>query len=440
MAFSTSEERDKMTGQGLNAVRNLYNQWSDEERGKYALVEVNLKNFQYYNAKYGKEFGDFILELVYQVIERLVEGRGFVNHTYADTFHFFIEYEELPGKTDDDCLLDSFLMDLLQTVFLYDHPTLYKNIFLSVGVILPRFLHGDFEQLIFKLGVTRKSCPHIHSRVNSYEIYTDEKYAGYIRKLDLAKRLTFARVNNEFQLYVQPKVDIRTNKIVGGEVLMRWSQSGDVPLREYLALLVEFAEIYVVDKMLFRTACKYLKEGLDQNRPRVPLSFNITNLALLLRNSHQEYVSIMEEIGVPSQYIEMEVLEDVTFQDNERIPEILRYFKEKHVRCSLDDFGTGNSSFAFLLNGDIDAIKLDRIFFRGELTPKRKALLRQLFEIGRNVGVDVIAEGVEDQVYIDYLREIGGTVVQGFYYYKPMPLEEFQALLDQQEEQKQPHT
>ena len=67
-------------------------------------------------------------------------------------------------------------------------------------------------------------------------------------------------------------------------------------------------------------------------------------------------------------------------------------------------------------------------------------LLRQLFEIGRNVGVDVIAEGVEDQVYIDYLREIGGTVVQGFYYYKPMPLEEFQALLDQQEEQEQPHT
>ena len=151
------------------------------------------------------------------------------------------------------------------------------------------------------------------------------------------------------------------------------------------------------------------------------------------KNSQKEYVAIMEEIGVPGEYIEFELLEDIKFQNDKRIPEILNFFKERGIRCSLDDFGTGNSSFAFLINGGIDAIKLDRMFFRGELTKEREFFLKHIFEMAREVNVDIISEGVEDKEYIDYLKEIGGEFVQGFYYYKPMPLDDFQKLLNSQE-------
>lgn len=306
-------------------------------------------------------------------------------------------------------------------------------LFLSFGILLPNSLHENFEELITKLGITRKSCPQIKSRVNSFEVYDNNNYNKYVRKLDLAKRLTEARINNEFEIHIQPKVNIHTDKIVGGEVLLRWSKSGDIPLYEYLPLLIEYEEIYLVDLNNFRKACHYIKEGLNNKEPRVPLSFNITNVALLQKNSQKEYVAIMEEIGVPGEYIEFELLEDIKFQNDKRIPEILNFFKERGIRCSLDDFGTGNSSFAFLINGGIDSIKLDRMFFRGELTKERKFFLKHIFEMAREVNVDIISEGVEDKEYIDYLKEIGGEFVQGFYYYKPMPLDDFQKLLDSQE-------
>lgn len=107
-------------------------------------------------------------------------------------------------------------------------------LFLSFGILLPNSLHENFEELITKLGITRKSCPQIKSRVNSFEVYDNNNYNKYVRKLDLAKRLTEARINNEFEIHIQPKVNIHTDKIVGGEVLLRWSKSGDIPIAKKL--------------------------------------------------------------------------------------------------------------------------------------------------------------------------------------------------------------
>lgn len=432
MSFFCLEENN-MKDNGLTFIKELYYNFSDEERKKYALVEVNIKNFQYYNAKYGEKYGDSVLKNVYEIITNFVDGRGYANHTYADNFHFFIEYKENKELNESENVLDCFLLELIKKIFFNSDPILYNNIFLSFGILLPNSLHGNFEELITKLGITRKGCPQIKSRVNSFEVYDNNNYNKYVRKLDLAKRLTEARINNEFEIHIQPKVNIHTDKIVGGEVLLRWSKSGDIPLYEYLPLLIEYEEIYLVDLNNFRKACHYIKEGLNNKEPRVPLSFNITNVALLQKNSQKEYVAIMEEIGVPGEYIEFELLEDIKFQNDKRIPEILNFFKERGIRCSLDDFGTGNSSFAFLINGGIDSIKLDRMFFRGELTKERKFFLKHIFEMAREVNVDIISEGVEDKEYIDYLKEIGGEFVQGFYYYKPMPLDDFQKLLNSEE-------
>lgn len=169
---------------------------------KYALVEANIKNFQYYNAKYGQEYGDSVLKNVFQILQEFVEGRGYVSHTYADNFHFFIEYTETDDPNQSQHILSSFLLELMKKLFFNPDPILHKNIFLSFGIILPSSLHGSFEHLINKLGVIRKSC-------------------------------------------------------------------------------------------------QYIKEGLEQNNPRVPLSFNITNVALLQQNSHREYLAILEEVGLP---------------------------------------------------------------------------------------------------------------------------------------------
>lgn len=432
MSFSKDRDSNDLLNKNIKPIKDLYYSLTDKERKKYALVEMNIKNFKYYNAKYGREYGDVILNKFHNITSEFIGNKGYVNHTYADNFHFFIEYTEDKNLEEEDSLLAGFLNELIDKLFFNLDSIIDRNVYVSFGIILPSSLNGDFDELINKLSIIRKGCPHIRSRAFSFEIYSEEKYNKYIKKLDLAKNLTSSRVNDEFDIYIQPKVNIHTEKIVGGEVLLRWNKNKEIGLNEYLPVLIEFEEIYLVDLNNFRKACKYIKEGIEKNEPRVQLSFNITNVALLLNDSYEQYISIIEEMGIDTKYIEFELLEDIKFESDKNLCTIIEEFRARDIKCSLDDFGTGNSSFAFLLNGYINSIKLDRMFFRGELTIKRKELIRNLFEIAKVMNVEVVAEGVEDIEYIDYLREVGCNVVQGYYYYKPMPLDEFQKLLDKQ--------
>ena len=120
------------------------------------------------------------------------------------------------------------------------------------------------------------------------------------------------------------------------------------------------------------------------------------------------------------------------FKDEGMVQDVIKSFNEEGFRCSLDDFGAGNASFSVLLKGYINTIKLDRIFFKDEITEQRKKVISNIIEIGKALDVDVVAEGVEDKEYIDFLKTTDCRIVQGFYYYYPMPLHEFQRLLDRQ--------
>lgn len=413
---------------------DFYQNLSPQERHSYAFVEMNIKYFSYYNARFGHAYGDELLQLVQQILEKFLHNRGVFQRTFGDTFHFFISCHEDPAYSDDDNALHSFLSDLVDELFDNHDRHAHQNIFMSFGILLPHSLGGSYDDLLTKVRFARKNCPQLKNRTYSFEVFNDSNYEGYIAQQDLAKRLTKARKNNEFEIFVQPKVDPRTDKIVAGEVLMRWKNSNGVSVGEYISVLQKYTEIYLVDLELFRKACTYLKEGLDNNEPRVPLSFNISDVAVLDKDFCKDYFSVVSEFNIPTNYIEFEFLEDIKLQRDAYVRNILKLCHEKGFICSLDDFGAGNSSFAFLLNGGVDCIKLDRIFFQGELTESRKKLLYHLLKIADATNVKVVAEGVEDRDYIDFLKQTNCYAVQGFYYYRPMPLSDFQALLNYQSE------
>lgn len=416
-----------------DSLEAIYHGIQEQVKHQYAFVEMNIKFFLFFNAKYGNTYGEELLKKILQVMKTFLQGRGYIEQYFKDTFHFIVRYDET-SKNVEENILQGFLYELVDVLFENEILHAHQNLFVSFGIVpLQMINHTDYEQLITMASLIRKNCPEIKHRTFSYEIYEEKIYSKYVEKQELAKRLTAARQQDEFEVYIQPKVNPLTNKIVAGEVLLRWKYANGMPLIEYLEPLNEFKEIYLVDLMQFRKACEYLGEGLRHHQPRVPLSFNISNVTILDREFIKDYFQVVKETGVPSSYIEFEFLEDIKFQQDQRIYQIFEECQKAGFRCSLDDFGAGNSSFAFLLNGAIDCIKLDRIFFQGPLDEKRKQILLRLMQIAKASNVDVVAEGVEDEEYVTYLKEICCEAIQGFYYYRPMPLKEFQALLDKQE-------
>ncbi len=418
-------------------VKAVYEAMSKEEASRYAFVEMNIKNWDYFNAAYGIETGNEVLEEITKTLENFLTNQGYWQRTYRETYHFFVLCEEAPDKELDDKVLDTFLMDLIDLLFDIPHPLLYRNVYTSFGILLPEDIGGTYDMLVNKASIMRTNCPELAKRSFGFEVYTKERYERYLMQIEKMRCITYARMHNQFIYYIQPKIDIATGKIAGGEVLLRWKdETGNIiPTGEYIPYLNTFGEIYLIDLKTFRSVCTYLKEGLDQNQRRVPMSFNICANNFGDHAFVSDYLSITKEIGVPHSYIEFEFMEDIQFDQGNRVLEIIQGFKEAGFACSIDDFGRGNSSFAVLINSALDTIKLDRLFFKEPLDDKRKQMIAHLVNMIKGMEMKVLAEGVETQEYVDFLKSIACDYIQGFYYYKPMSLEEFQKLLDQQDDQ-----
>lgn len=421
------------------SLEDIFYDLTPKEKREYVFVEMNIKNFQYFNAKFGREYGNKILSEVDKILRSFLDNRGYIRKEYGDTYHFFIqcpyqaEQEDMVAQEANLC--DQFLVDLTDQLFYNKLENINENIYMSFGIILAEDFGEDYEELLIKAGIMRKNCPELKKRSYSFEVFTQEKLKKYLDRYDLIHRVTSARMNDEFVIYVQPKVEIETERIIGGEVLLRWPQSGGISLYDCFSVLNELGEIYSLDLYNFKKVCNYLKEGLDRGEVRVPMSFNVPNITIMDVDFEKDYMSIIKEIGVPKEYIEFEFLEDIQFNDGSRIKDKIHSFKKEGLQCTLDDFGAGNASFSVLLRGDIDTIKMDRIFFRDELTKERKEVIKNVIGIATSLGVKVIAEGVEEKEYIDFLKTTDCHVVQGFYYYRPMPMEDFQELIEKQEKE-----
>ena len=143
-------------------------------------------------------------------------------------------------------------------------------------------------------------------------------------------------------------------------------------------------------------------------------------------------MEVFEKYDIPKNLIEIEFMESISLNDTDRMKEVIAGFKEYGFKCSLDDFGNGYSSFNVLLNAELDIVKMDRQFFLNNLNGDNKLVIKTMIDLIHSLKMKVVAEGVELKEHVEYLKACGCDFVQGFYYYKPMPLNEFEKILDKQ--------
>lgn len=418
-------ERQPITNKEM---REIYTSIIQKDDREYAFVEMNIKQFRYINIQYGEEFGDKVLTRTLEILQEYIKERGFVARRYAATFDFFILHDH------QQHVLDSFLMDIIDALFENGMEHMHKNYYASFGIyLLDHKEYPTYGVLQTYAGIARTQNRNVQEkRTFSYEIAQENILKAYLHDYRLSMKLTKARFQEEFQIYIQPKVELKTHRVCGGEMLVRWiTKDGTmVPLNEFMDTFTKNGDLYIIDIQNFDKMCQFLQKRLKQQQAVVPISFNVTNLSVFDEDFIEDYLGTCRKYQLPKDLIEFEFTEDIHFEKEDEVQNIIDIFRSEGFVCSLDDFGNGFSSFNLLMNSAIDIIKLDRLFFQGMLSEQRKRVIHNVMDIAKIKGIKVLAEGIETKEYAEFVEAEGCDYIQGFYYYRPMPLAEFEKLLD----------
>jgi len=234
--------------------------------------------------------------------------------------------------------------------------------------------------------------------------------------------------NNEFELYYQPQIETHEEKIIGAEALIRWNhpQKGLVSPLDFIPIAEENGMIIKIGEWVFKQACHHIKKCLLHRERVVPVAINLSAVQFNNEGLIEMIETTLEKEKIPSKYIELEITESAIMKNADQAIEIINELTKRDIRISIDDFGTGYSSLAYLKKFTVDKLKIDREFIKDLPHDKEDvALTSTMIMMAKNLGLDVLAEGVETKDQVNFLIQQGCNIVQGYYYSKPLPEHEF---------------
>lgn len=255
------------------------------------------------------------------------------------------------------------------------------------------------------------------------------------RKTALTAGLYSALENNEFYLLYQPQINMITGKMEATEALLRWKSDkfGLVFPSEFVPIIEQMGIINQVGLWIIETALKQTKKWQFDSNREFGICINISVVQLRARNFFENVLEIVDRVGISHESIEFEITENVTEGKNEHVFSVLNRFFDAGFKIALDDFGTEYSSLSRLKMLPINRIKIDKIFIDGiGGSEKDEVIIKNIMHLSKNLGLGIIAEGVETKIQKDFLKEVGCYHAQGYYYYKPIEPEAIYEILERE--------
>lgn len=392
---------------------------------KYTLLNFDIKQFRYLNNDLGYNAGNTLLIHIVRCLMNIsMKGETYAR-VGADQFLFLFFSKESEDKTRQ---FIGYLRDQIAT---WDQPSgEYYSAQIAFGVYEINDSNTDIMLSIEKSNIARKAVK------DSYEsdivIYDIEMQNRIDRDTELEKSMPLALENGEFKLFIQPKYDLLSEKIVGGEVLSRWIRPDGKMImpNDFIPLFEKTGSIYHLDMYMLEQLCKFMRSQLDRGIQTVPMSINQSRRYMY----NPVYIDIicekLLENGIPTEMIELEITENIVYTDLDKLIKVLDVLHQKGFFISLDDFGSGYSSLNVLKDLQVDTIKLDRFMLSETLNSERgKTVVANIIRMAKELKLSVVAEGVETYEHVLFLRGCGCETAQGYYYSKPVSAEKFEQLL-----------
>lgn len=261
---------------------------------------------------------------------------------------------------------------------------------------------------------------------NELLLYTDKLYDDIKEQTALEFHIEEALENNEFMLFIQPKISTKTGKIGGAEALTRWNYNFEKILQPYkfIPLFERTGYITKLDYNVFENVCRFLREVLDSGKNPVPISVNVSRYTMDYDNYIDTINSIRKKYNIPIELIELEITEGMYTENMDDIKEFVDKLRKEGYTISIDDFGSGYSNLNNIANLDFEIIKLDKSLCN-MATKRKEIILSAIISIAKKTGHIIVCEGVEDKEMYEKLSKLGADLIQGYYFDKPLEKEEF---------------
>lgn len=437
LAEDTSEELRKLAF--VDPVTNGRNRTSfDLDAGSavaampsnsYALVSLDVQKFKVINDQFGIEGGDHVLARLYDSFASQLDEGEFVARISADQFNLLLRtdtQEGLQARIERMC-------DAAGNVVDFGDTRTYV-LTMAAGVYVVDDPQLPMMQIQDRANVARKKMEGVHvGRSCACRFYSNEDRVRLAVEKEIENRMREALDGGEFEVYLQPKFDLRKNKFAGAEALVRWNDptKGLVPPNDFIPLFEKNGFVVDLDLYVFEQVCLLLRAWQAAGVQPVPVSVNMSRAHLDNLRFLDRYEEIRARLGVPASLIEIELTETLVFEDPETLAEVINGIHQAGYSCSMDDFGSGYSSLNVLKTLAVDTLKLDRAFFDGpDFASTRGAdVVELVIELARRLHMKTVAEGVETQEQAEFLKKAGCDSIQGYLFSRPLPVRDFEQLV-----------
>ena len=380
------------------------------------FIQFDISKFKIINDLYGEKFGDEILDFINRQLKELCHPEQYFINLRSDVFMVVTEYE------NDGELLE-FIRQIDQNINCFKDVKLH----ITFGVYSVEEGATEMRQMEDRAAMARRAAK--NNILTNILFYKEQfKETLYNRKF-IEENMETAIAENQFQMYLQPKYSISQNKIIGAEALVRWyhPRRGMIYPDQFIPVIEENGFIKKVDYYIWERACHFIKKCQDAGINACPVSVNVSRVHLRDNECIHVLSGLIAQSGIARNLLELEITETA---DSQQVSKKAFQLKEEGFTLLMDDFGSGYSSLNILLETPFDVIKLDRKFMENMMvSDKGKLILEQVVSMSDKLELGLLAEGVESKAQIDLLQSIGCDQVQGYYYARPMPEEEFFELL-----------
>lgn len=390
-----------------------------------AIVFINLGRFKAINDALGHNIGDRLLQVVAERLNMNLRHVDSIGRIGGDEFALVLPF--IDRSSEIPAIAEKFL-HLFDHAFIIEEHELYLNV--NIGIALYPNDADKAEVLIQQAAIAMGRAKELGIK-NSCQFFSPEMNASAMQRLSLDNALHHALERKELLLFYQPQVDISTGTIIGMEALIRWqhpalgliSPLNFIPLAEETGLIIEIGE------WVLRTASLQNKAWQDMGLPHVRVSVNLSGFQFT-PSLAPSILAILKESRLDPRYLELEITESTLMQNTEATLTTIKLLNDAGLNFAIDDFGTGYSSLSYLKRFPISTLKIDQSFVRDVTTdPSDAALTGAIIAMAHSLNINVIAEGVETIEQIDFLTRHQCKTMQGYYFSKPVPAEQFSRLL-----------
>ena len=433
--YSLRKMAESNVDENRNGLTNLHNMKSffylcgemikSQPDKKYSVVIMDIVQFKAVNEFCGRSEGDRLLKFIADCFQKYEDHRKdtYACHVRADIFCLCTSYEEIEE-------LEEIVKEIRKRID--DFPFAYK--------VQPSFGIGVSQErepaVSYLKDCATMAMNSVKGKVyKTYAVFDDKMRRQLMRERQVENDIVSALENGELLLYVQPKVNMSTGRIIGGEALVRWlhPEKGLVPPGEFIPVLEKNGFIINVDEYIWEKVFAYLGKLKEEGRELVPISINVSRLHAYDTGLAENLIRLREKYDIPAQFVPLELTESAFLEDEKGMYQRMENLRSQGFLVSMDDFGTGYSTMNMLKNQTLDEIKIDREFIRDLEKDKSQIIIRNTIAMLQQLGVHIVIEGVETQEEMEQISSWGVDMIQGYYFSRPLPEKELLALLKKQD-------